>query len=48
MGGSHKGLVIPRAGLDDMEKYTFLNLQGLELRPLDPSALSQNESRVVF
>jgi hypothetical protein len=31
-----------RSGLDDMEKYKFLILPGLELRPLGPPASSQS------
>jgi hypothetical protein len=34
------GWVDPRAGLDDMEKWKFLTLQGLGLRPLGRPALS--------
>jgi hypothetical protein len=30
----------PKAGLDDVEKRKFLNLPGLELRPLGDSARS--------
>jgi hypothetical protein len=35
------GLVDPRAGLDDVEKRTFLTLQVIEIRPLDRPARSQ-------
>jgi hypothetical protein len=33
------GWVDPRAGLDDMEKWKFLTLPGLELRPLGRQSL---------
>jgi hypothetical protein len=33
--------VDPRAGLDDMEKWKFLTLPGLEPRPLSRPARSQ-------
>jgi hypothetical protein len=36
------GWVGPRAGLDDMEKWKFLTLPGLELRPLSRRARSQS------
>jgi hypothetical protein len=36
------GWVDPRAGLDDVEKRKFLNLPGLELRPLGRPARSQS------
>jgi hypothetical protein len=41
--GTHRigGWVDPRAGLDDMEKWKFLTLPGLELRPLGSPARSQ-------
>jgi hypothetical protein len=35
------GWVDPRAGRDDLENRKFLNLQGLELRPLGRPARSQ-------
>jgi hypothetical protein len=35
------GWVVPRAGLDDLEKRKFLTLPGLELRPLGRPAYSQ-------
>jgi hypothetical protein len=38
----------PTAGLDDMETKTFLNLPGLELRPLDRSASSQSLYRLRY
>jgi hypothetical protein len=36
------GLVDPRAGLDDMEKWKFLTLPGLELRPLGRPGLEKS------
>jgi hypothetical protein len=36
----------PRAGLEDMEKRKFLNLPGLELRPLGRPARSQSLYRL--
>jgi hypothetical protein len=36
-----EGWMDPRAGLDDVEKRTFLTLPGLELRPLGRSARSE-------
>jgi hypothetical protein len=36
------GWVDTRVCLDDMEKWNFLTLPGLELRPLSRSALSQS------
>jgi truncated hemoglobin YjbI len=40
------GWVCPRAGLDDMEKWKFLPLPGLELRPLGRPASSQSLHRL--
>jgi hypothetical protein len=42
------GWVDPRAGLDDVEKRKFLNLPGLELRPLGRPALSQSLYRLSY
>jgi hypothetical protein len=42
-----EGWVGPRTGLDDMEKGKFLNLPGLELRPLCRPARSQSLSRLL-
>jgi hypothetical protein len=39
--------VVPRAGLDDMEKWKFLTLQRLELRPLGRPARSQSLYRLL-
>jgi hypothetical protein len=40
--GTHwiRGLVDPRAGLDDVEKRKFLTIPGLELRPLGRPAVA--------
>jgi hypothetical protein len=40
------GWMDPRAGLDDLEKRKFLNLLGLELRPLSRPARSQSLYRL--
>jgi hypothetical protein len=40
--------VDPRAGLDDMEKRTFLILPGLELRPFSRPARSQSVYRLRY
>jgi hypothetical protein len=40
------GWVDPRAGLDDVEKRTFLNLTGLKFRPLGQTQGSVVESSV--
>jgi hypothetical protein len=37
-----------RTGLDDMEKWKFLTLPGLELRPLSPPACSQSLYRLRY
>jgi hypothetical protein len=42
------GWVGPRTGLDDMEKRKFLILPGLELRPLDRSALNPSLYRLRY
>jgi hypothetical protein len=42
------GWVEPRAGLDDVEKRKFLNLPGLELRPLIRPARSQSLYRLRY
>jgi hypothetical protein len=41
--GTHSigGWADPKAGLDDMEKWKFLTLPGLELRPFDRPASRQ-------
>jgi hypothetical protein len=46
--GTHwlEGWVSPRVGLDDVEKRKFLNLPGLELRPLDRPTRSQSLYRL--
>jgi hypothetical protein len=36
--------VVPRAGVDDMEKRKCLNLPGLELRPLGRPARKMKEN----
>jgi hypothetical protein len=41
-------LVGPRVSLDDVEKRKFLNLPGLELRPLGRSARSQSLYRLRY
>jgi hypothetical protein len=40
--GTHyiEGRLDPRTVLDDMEKFKFLTLPGLEIRPLSRSALA--------
>jgi hypothetical protein len=38
----------PRVGLDDVEKRKFLNLSGLELRPLGRPARSQSLYRLSY
>jgi hypothetical protein len=38
----------PRVGLDDMEKYKFLTLPGLELRPLGRPARSLSLYRLRY
>jgi hypothetical protein len=43
-----RGLVDPRAGLDDVEKSKFLTLPGLELRPLGRPARSQSLYRLRY
>jgi hypothetical protein len=40
--------VNPRAGLDDMEKWIFLTLSGLELRPLGRPARGQSLYRLRY
>jgi hypothetical protein len=40
--------VNPRAGLDDMENRKFLNLPGLELRPLGRPARSESLYRLRY
>jgi hypothetical protein len=40
--------VIPRAGLDDVEKIKFLTLPGLEFRPLGRPARSQSVYRLRY
>jgi hypothetical protein len=40
--------VDPRVGLDDMEKWKFLILLGLELRPLCSQARSQSLYRLRY
>jgi hypothetical protein len=42
------GWVDPSAGLDDMEKWKFFTLPGLELRPLGRSARSQTLYRLRY
>jgi hypothetical protein len=42
------GWVDPRAGLDDMEKWKFLNLSGLELPPPGRPARSQSLYRLSY
>jgi hypothetical protein len=42
------GWVDPRAGLDDVERRTFLTLSGLELRPLGRLARSQSLYRLRY
>jgi hypothetical protein len=42
------GWVDPRAGLDDVEKRTFLTLPGLELRHLGRPASSQSLNRLHY
>jgi hypothetical protein len=42
------GWVDPRAGLDDVEKRTFLTLPGLELLPLGRPARSQSLYRLNY
>jgi hypothetical protein len=42
------GLVNPRAGLDDVEKYKLLALPELELRPLGRPARSQSLYRLRY
>jgi hypothetical protein len=42
------GWVDPRVGLDDMEKWKFLTLSGLELRPLGRPASSQSLYRLRY
>jgi hypothetical protein len=42
------GWVDPRAGLDDMEKWKFLTLLGLELQPLISPARSQSLYRLRY
>jgi hypothetical protein len=42
------GWVGPRAGLDGMEKWKFLTLPGLELRPLDHAARIQSLCRLSY
>jgi hypothetical protein len=48
--GTHRigGVVVPRAGLDDVEKITFLALPGLQLRPLGRPARSQSLYRLRY
>jgi hypothetical protein len=40
--------VIPRAGLDDIEKTKFLTSPGLELRPLDRPTCRQSLHRLRY
>jgi hypothetical protein len=42
------GLLGPRAGLEGMEKWKFLPLPGLELRPLSRPARSQSLYRLHY
>jgi hypothetical protein len=42
------GWVDPRAVLDDTEKWKFLTLTGLQLRPLDHSARRQSLYRLLY
>jgi hypothetical protein len=42
------GLVIPRAGLNNVRKRKFLTLQGLELRPLSRLTRSQSLYRLRY
>jgi hypothetical protein len=42
------GWVGPRAGLDDVEKRTYLTPPGLELRPLGRPARSQSLYRLLY
>jgi hypothetical protein len=42
------GWVNPRTGLDDVEKRKFLNIPGLELRPLGRPARSQSLYRLRY
>jgi hypothetical protein len=42
------GWVGPRAGLDEMEKWKFLTLPGLELRPLGRPARNQSLYRLRY
>jgi hypothetical protein len=42
------GWVVPRAGLDELEKRKFLTLPGLELRPLGLPARSQSLYRLRY
>jgi hypothetical protein len=42
------GWVGPRAGLDDMEKWKFLTLLGLEPRPIGRPARSQSLCRLGY
>jgi hypothetical protein len=42
------GWVDPRAGLDDVDKRTFLTIPGLELRPLGRPAHSQSLYRLRY
>jgi hypothetical protein len=43
-----RGWVVPRAGLDDVEKRKFFTLPRLELRPLGRPALSQSLYRLRY
>jgi hypothetical protein len=38
------GWVVPRAGLDDVEKRKFLTLPGLELRPLGRQSVASRHA----